>query len=100
MHPSSSGNTTFGEPDEWQFDYPWDVIQTAFWLWSMSDFKYLPNQDEVLAYDRRYLSDIRMAYTIYSHQGNNSPVMQIFEQLSAMQHVTEKRNNDADSVLE
>ena len=91
MHPSSSGNTTFGEPEEWSFDYSWEVIQTGFWLWAMSDFKHLPTQDEILRYDKRYLSDIRLAYTIYSHQGNNSPIMQIFEQLTANEQAMKSR---------
>ena len=82
MHGGQKDNT-WDEPDEWEFDYQWSVIQDAFWLWSMSGFQRLPNQEEVLAYDPRYMSDIRLAHQIYSHQGNNSAPQQFFEQYLA-----------------
>ena len=79
----SGDNKTYGEPDEWEFDYPWEIIQTAFWLWAMSGFQYLPRQDEVMAYDPRFISDIRLAHMIYSHQGNKSAPMRMLEQWEA-----------------
>lgn len=84
MHPSAN-NHVYGEPEEWEFDYPFEIVQTAFWLWSMSEFQRLPTQDEVMAYDARYISDMKLAHTIYSHQGNKSAVMQQYEQLQAQQ---------------
>lgn len=82
MHGGAKNNT-WDEPDEWEFDYEWSVVQDAFWLWSMSGFQRLPSQDEVLAYDPRYLSDIRLAHQIYSHQGNSSAPQQMLEQYLA-----------------
>lgn len=79
MHTSDKSGS-FGEPDFWRFDYPFDILQTAFWLWAMSGFQRLPTQDEVMAYDERYLSDIKLMYQIYSHQGNQSLPMQLLEQ--------------------
>jgi hypothetical protein len=78
MH-STGDKKTFGEPDKWEFDYPWDIVQTGFWLWAMSGFQKLPTQDEVQAYDPRFISDMRLAHLIYSHQGNSSPLMKLFE---------------------
>lgn len=86
MHPSTNSHV-YGEPEEWEFDYPFEVIQTAFWLWAMSDFHRLPTQDEVLSYDPRYISDMKLAHTIYSHQGNKSTVMQQYEMLQAQQDI-------------
>lgn len=83
MVPSGKSNQTYGEPEKWEFDYPWQVVQTAFWLWSMSSFQRLPIQDEVLQYDPRYISDLRLAHQIYSHQGNQSAPMKLFEQWEA-----------------
>lgn len=83
MIPSGKGGQTFGEPEEWEFDYPWDVVQTSFWLWAMSGFQRLPTQTEVMEYDPRYISDMRLAHQIYSHQGNQSAPMRLFEQWQA-----------------
>lgn len=69
----------YGEPDEWEFDYPFNFLQIAYWLWAMSDYKHLPSQDEVARYDPRYISDIRLMVQISSHQRNNSPLMRMFE---------------------
>ena len=79
MH-QSDGNSSYGEPVYWRFDYPFKILQTAFWLWSMSGFQRMPTQDEVLEYDDRYLSDMKLLYNIYAHQGNQSLVMRLFEQ--------------------
>lgn len=84
MGDTTSGKV-YGEPDEWEFEYTWEVIQIAFWLWAMSGFKYLPNQEEVLRYDPRYISDIKLAHTIYAHQANNSFEMKMYEQWMAFQ---------------
>lgn len=85
MHQSGKDSKTFGEPDEWEFDYPWEVVQTAFWLWSMSGFQRLPTQDEVMSYDPRFVSDLRLAHQIYAHQGNTSVPMRLFENWEAFQ---------------
>jgi hypothetical protein len=84
MHATGK-NDQYGEPDEWQFDYSWDILQNAFWLWSMSGFQRLPTQEEVMNYDPRYISDIRLMHMIYSHQGNNTAVMQLYQQWEAFQ---------------
>lgn len=83
MIPTGKPSQTFGEPDEWEFDYTWEVVQTAFWLWAMSGFQRLPTQNEVMEYDPRYISDMRLAHQIYSHQGNQSAPMKLFEQWQA-----------------
>lgn len=85
MGDSGASNKVYGEPDEWEFEYPWEVIQIAFWLWAMSGFKHLPNQEDVLKYDPRYISDVKLAHMIYSHQGNNSFEMKLYEQWAAFQ---------------
>lgn len=81
---SNTKSQSFGEPEQWEFDYPWEVVKTAFWLWSMSGFQRLPTQEEVKQYDPRYLSDIKLAYQIYSHQNNESAPMKLLEHWSAM----------------
>lgn len=83
MIPSGKSNQVFGEPEKWEFDYPWSVVQTAFWLWSMSGFQRLPLQTEVMEYDPRYISDMKLAYQIYSHQGNQSAPMRLYDQWQA-----------------
>jgi hypothetical protein len=93
MHPSK-GNEVFGEPEKWEFDYSWDVLQTAFWLFSISDFKRLPTQDEVLSYDPRYISDIKLMYWLYSYQGNQSAVMKMFTELEAKQNLANSINSE------
>ncbi len=49
----------------------------------MSGFKELPNQEQVGKYDPRYISDMKLAMHLYSHQHNNSPVMKMYEQWEA-----------------
>lgn len=83
MVPDRKGSQVYGEPEEWEFDYPWQIVQTAFWLWSMSGFQRLPLQSEVMSYDPRYISDLKLAHQIYSHQGNQSAPMRLFEQWQA-----------------
>lgn len=80
---SSTKGSSYGEPEEWQFDYPWDTIQTAFWLWAMSGFQRLPIQEEVMAYDSRYISDMQLAYQIYSHQTNDNAIMRLYEEYNS-----------------
>lgn len=60
-------------------------MQIGFWLWAMSGFKRLPTQDEVLAYDPRWISDMRLAHQLYDHQTNQTAVMQLFDQYMAFQ---------------
>lgn len=81
MNPKNTSSGVFGEPEEWEFDYPFKTIKRAFWLWSMSNFTRLPNQDEVMSYDDKYFDDMQLAMTIYSHQNNNSYVMEMFQNL-------------------
>lgn len=87
MRSLAETNTTgnFGEPDAWEFTHEWSFIQTAFWLWAMSDFTRMPNQEEVKAFDPEYLSDMKLAYNIYSHQKNTNPVMYLLEQYESFQ---------------
>jgi len=70
----------FGEPEEWAFDYPWEIVRTGFWLWKMSGFQRLYTQDEVMVYDPKWIGDMSLAYTIYSHKSNTSPIMALYEQ--------------------
>lgn len=78
------GQDAYGEPEQWEFDYPWDnMVKTGFWLWAMSGFKELKTQDEIMAYDPRWIGDMHLAYTLYSHQKNQSAVMKLFENYMA-----------------
>jgi hypothetical protein len=86
----------YGEPDEWEFDYPFDFLQIAYWLWAMSDYKHLPSQDDIAKYDPRYISDMRLMVQISSHQRNNSPLMRMFENWQAYNSDPEAyRKNEA-----
>jgi hypothetical protein len=78
MH--ETGKKVYGEPEQWEFDYSFEKVKLGFWLWEMSGFKYLPTQDEVDQYDSRWVSDMRLAQTIYAHQGNDSIEMRLLEQ--------------------
>lgn len=49
----------------------------------MSDFRHLPTQDEVRRYDRRWIDDMKLAHTLYAHQGDNSFEMLMMEKLEA-----------------
>lgn len=80
---SQTSDKVYGEPDSWTFDYPYDFLQTAFWMWFMGDFKRLPTQDEVYAYDPRYISDMRLMYHIYAHQSNHDPIMNMYDSWNA-----------------
>lgn len=84
---AKKGNEVFGEPEEWEFDYPWSFVKTAFWLWAMSGFQRLPPQDEVWSYDPRYIDDMKLAHMLYAHQTNESPLMRIMEQAVAGEEV-------------
>ncbi len=75
---------TFGEPDEWEFDYPWRRVKIGFWLWSMSGFQTLPTQDDVSRYDERWVSDMQLAKTLYDFQNNNSQEMRLFNKAIAI----------------
>ncbi len=95
------GEPEYGEPDEWHFDFPWDEVQIGFWLWVMSDFKHLPTQQEVQQYDPRWISDMKLAYKIYSHQGNNSAAMNRVEQWMQQHDQRKGHNNELfDNSLE
>lgn len=103
MHPNnSSGESSgaqFGEPDEWEFDYPWEVIKDSMWLWSMSGFQHLYNQDEIMAFDPRYISDMRLAYRLYSHQGNQTAPMKLLEQWQSLNQGNEDAKSSISSLF-
>lgn len=56
------------------------------WLWVSNGMGVMPTQDDVGRYDPRYVSDMRVLQQIYSHQKNDSVVMQLYEQHTAAQH--------------
>lgn len=78
-----TGQQVYGEPDEWEFDYPWEFLQVAYWLWHMSDYKHLPTPEEVAKYDPRYISDMKLMVQIGMHQRNSSPLMRMLDQWQA-----------------
>ena len=80
MGSKGDSNANYGEPERWEFDFSWQLVSTGFWLWAMSDFRRLPTQSEVAAYDPRWISDLRLAHSIYAHQSNNEPVMRMFDE--------------------
>ncbi len=49
----------------------------------MSDFRELPNQDDIKRFDPRWIEDMKLAHTLYAHQGDNSFEMQMLEKLQA-----------------
>ncbi len=69
----------YGEPEKWEFDYPFDFVKLAFWLWKMSDFRHLPSQDEVAKYSSAYISDMKLAQWLYSHQGTENPMQKMVD---------------------
>jgi hypothetical protein len=70
-------------PEEYQFDWPFDIIKVAWWLWAMSDFQRLPTQDEIMLYDARYISDMQLASEIYAYTHNQHPLMRAVEAFHA-----------------
>lgn len=85
----SSGPDTFGEPEEWHFDYPWEILKTAYWIWAMSDFKYLPHPDEVMAYPREWITDMKLMMNISGHQSNTRPEQRLVDDLVANEKMQE-----------
>jgi hypothetical protein len=45
----------------------------------MGGFTRFPTQDEVDLYDDDWIGDLQLAMTIYSHQNNNHPIMNLYE---------------------
>ncbi len=82
---ASSQQDAFGLPDEWDYDYPFELVKTGFWLWAASKFQRLPTQQEVKAYDPRWISDMQLAYTMYSFYRNDSPLFSILANWQAAQ---------------
>lgn len=70
----------FGLPQSWKFDYPWSMVKIGFWLWMVSGFERLPTQQEVMAYDPRWITDMQLAYQIYSFYKTESPLFDILNQ--------------------
>ncbi len=77
---SSKSQGTFGLPEAWSFDYPWSVVKIGFWLWMVSGFERLPNQQEVMAYDPRWITDMQLAYQMHDFYKNRSPLFDILHQ--------------------
>ncbi|RMG84828.1 MAG: hypothetical protein D6712_10590 [Chloroflexi bacterium] len=77
------GDGVYGEPESWEFDYQWDILKIAFWLWYMSGFQRLPTQKEVMEYDPRYISDMELMWQIYAHQHNDSLQMKMLDEFEA-----------------
>lgn len=71
---------TFGLPKRWKFDYPWSMVKIGFWLWMVSGFERLPTQQEVMAYDPRWITDMQLAYQVYSFYKTDSPLFEILRQ--------------------
>jgi hypothetical protein len=57
---------TIEMPSSFAFDYPFEKIKIAFWLWMVSGFEHLPTQDEIDLYDKRWISDMKLAYHFFS----------------------------------
>lgn len=85
----SEPSSTFGEPEEWHFDYPWEILKTAYWIWAMSDFKYLPHPDEVMAYPREWITDMKLMMNISGHQTNTRPEQKLVDDLVANEKMRE-----------
>lgn len=100
MAQSGKDNSAYGEPERWEFDYPFEQVQTGFWLWAMSGFQRLPNQDEVSKYDKMWISDMKLAYQLYSFMGNQSPVMKLFEEHTAYTNNPASYNATRNAVVQ
>lgn len=77
---ASKGEDVFGLPEKWEFDYSWALVKIGFWLWMTSGFERLPTQEDVMRYDPRWVSDMQLAYRIYSFYKNDSPLFNIMDQ--------------------
>ncbi len=90
------GKGEFGEPEKWEFDYPWEKVRAGFWMWAMSGFTKMPTQDEIDLYDKRWVDDMRLCMTIYRHQGNNSPEQRMVESFIAKEKFIEMTTAEYD----
>ena len=77
---TTTSQGTFGLPPGWKFDYPWSMVKIGFWLWMVSGFERLPTQQEVMAYDPRWITDMQLAYQVYSFYKTQSPLFEILRQ--------------------
>ncbi len=73
------GGSVWGEDEEWWFDYEWEHVKIGVYLWCLSGWQRMPTQDEVLALDPKWFSDLQHARKIMMHQANKSPMMQMLE---------------------
>jgi len=98
---SGKSRGVFGLPERWQFDYPWSLVKTGFWLWMTSGFEKLPTQEQVMAYDPRWITDMQLMYQIYAFYKNDSPLFDIMRQqgMDEEERVYENvKNNDSEAM--
>lgn len=90
---SSGQQDVFGLPEEWDYDYPFEMVKTGFWLWAASKFQRLPTQDEIGKYDPRWISDMQLAYMKYSFYRNDSPLFGILTNWKIAQQQRQQSEN-------
>lgn len=82
-----SPSDSFGEPEEWHLDYPWDILQTGYWLWAMSGYQTLPHPDDVMRYPKDWITDMKLMRNIAGHQTNQRPEQKLIDDVVAKEKI-------------
>lgn len=62
-----------------------------------SGFEKLPTQDEIMAYDPRWITDMQLMYKMYSFFKNDSPLFNIADSSSSFYDDPKNQNKEYDS---
>lgn len=77
-------------PEDSEYDYPWEQVQFAYWLFKISRRHIFLNQDEAAAFDPKWVDDLRLAMLEDGYMSNSSAFIAMAEEY-AEQRAKRKR---------